>query len=305
MKKLIVILFLFNLSSTIYGQQDALYSQYMFNPFAINPAYAGSRNSISTTLLHRSQWLGLDGAPHTQSFSMHSKIGASGLAIGGSFAHDVIGPSRNFYTALTGAYHLKLNIGHLAFGLRTGLFNSILNQGLVSFDNQSDDFNTGGKQSALAPSFDFGTYYYSNRFFAGISVNHLTKHKLNFSAFPNNSSIYLKRHYMLNVGAVFETSKNLALKPSFLLRYSEGSPLSLDVNMSILYKAKWWLGVSIRNLNSLVFLTEFNITNYFRAGYAFDLSLNKLKSFNNGSHEIFIGFDFVKENDKNISPRYL
>jgi type IX secretion system PorP/SprF family membrane protein len=305
MRKLIVAILLLNLTSTAYSQQDALFSQYMFNPYAINPAYGGSRNSISTTLLHRSQWLGLDGAPHTQSFAIHSKIGESGLALGGALAHDVIGPSRNFYTSFSGGYHLKMKVGHLAFALRAGLFNSILNQGLVSFEDQSDAFNTGGKQSALAPSFDFGTYYYSNRFFVGLSVNHLTKHKLNFSAFPDNSSIYLKRHYMLNVGAVFEVSKNFALKPSVLLKYSEGSVPSLDANISFLYKAKWWLGVSVRNLNSIVFLTEFNFTDYFRAGYAYDLSINKLKSYNNGSHEIFIGFDFSKGSDKNISPRYL
>ena len=305
MRKLFVPILLFSLADTGYSQQDALFSQYMFNPYAINPAYGGSRNSISTTLLHRSQWLGWDGAPHTQSFSIHSKVGESGLAFGGNLGHDVIGPSRNFYTSISGGYHLKLKVGYLAFALRAGIFNSILNQSLVTFEDQSDNFNTGGKQSALAPSFDFGSYYYSNRFFAGFSVNHLTKHELNFSAFPNNSSIFLKRHYMLNVGAVFETSKNLALSPSLLLSYSEGSPLSLDVNMSFLFKSKWWLGISVRNLNSIVFLTEFNFTDYFRAGYAFDLSLNKLKSYNNGSHEIFIGFDFAKGKDKNISPRYL
>ena len=305
MKKLILIFFICMSSGLSFGQQDALFSQYMFNPFAVNPAYAGSRSSISTVLLHRSQWLGIDGAPHTQTLSIHSKIGETGLAIGGNLAHDLIGPSRNFYGAFTGAYHLKLKVGYLSFGLRGGVFNSTLNNDLISFADQTDQFNTTGKQNSLVPSFDFGTYYYSNKFFAGVSVNHITKHEFNFSNFPANASIFLKRHYMLNVGAVFTVKKDIALKPSVLLRYAEGSPLSLDVNFSVLFKQFWWVGVSMRNLNSIVFLTEFNITDYFRAGYAYDLSLNQLKGYNKGSHEIFIGFDFVKGRDKNISPRYL
>lgn len=277
----------------------------MFNPFAINPAYAGSRSSISMVALHRSQWLGLVGAPHTQTFAIHSKVGETGLALGGNLAHDVIGPSRNIYGSFTGAYHLKMKVGYLSLALRGGVFNTILNQDEITFNDQSDNFNTGGKLSALVPSFDFGAYYYSNRFFAGFSINHLTKHEFNFSAFPTDASIFLKRHYMLNTGAVFKLTNDVVLKPSVLLRYSEGSPLSADLNVSMLFKSFWWIGVSLRNVNSLVFLTEFNITDYLRAGYAFDLSLNALRPFNNGSHEIFIGFDFVKGKDKNISPRYL
>jgi type IX secretion system PorP/SprF family membrane protein len=305
MKKTISILLLLFSMNLAFGQQDALFSQYMFNPFSINPAYAGSRSSISLVALHRSQWLGLNGAPHTQTFSIHSKIRETGLAIGGNLAHDVIGPSRNLYGAITGAYHLKMKVGYLSFALRAGVFNAILNQDLVTFHNQIDQFNTGGKQSAMVPSFDFGAYYYSNRFFAGLSVNHLTKHEFNFSSFPTDATIFLKRHYMLNTGAVFTAGKNILLKPSILLRYSEGSPMSADLNISMLYKSFWWIGASLRNINSIVLLTEFNITDYLRAGYAFDLSLNKLRSFNNGSHEIFIGFDFVSRKNKNISPRYL
>ena len=286
-------------------QQDALFSQYMFNPFAINPAYAGSRNTISSVVLHRSQWLGLDGAPNTQTASIHSKIGESSLAIGGNLAHDKIGPNRNFYGALALGYHLKMPIGQLSFAIRGGIFNSTLNRDLLTYGDPLDDFNLSGKANALAPSFDFGAYYYSNRFFAGFSVNHLTKHNFKYNGFPSDASVFLKRHYMLNVGAVFLANENIALKPSVLLRYSEGGPPSLDVNFSVLFKQFWWIGVSSRNLNSLVFLTEFNITDFLRMGYAFDLSLNKLKSYNNGSHELFIGFDFSVKKNQNISPRYL
>lgn len=290
---------------TANAQQDALFSQYMFNPFAINPAYAGSRSSISAVMLHRSQWVGLDGAPNTQTLSIHSKVKETGLALGGNLAHDKIGPSRNFFGAFTAGYHVKMPIGHLSFALRGGVFNSILDRDLITFDNPNDQFNTAGKVSAFAPSFDFGTYYYSNRFFIGASVNHITKHELNFADYPDNASIFLKRHYMLNTGAVFLVKENLALKPSVLLRYAEGAPPSIDFNFSMLVKQFWWIGLSLRNFNSAVLITEFNIKDYLRLGYSFDLSLNELRKYNFGSHELFIGFDFVAGKNKNISPRYL
>ena len=268
---------------------------------AINPAYAGSRSSISAVLLHRSQWVGLDGAPNTQTFTIHSKIKQTGVALGGNLAHDKIGPSQNFYGAFTAGYHIKMPVGHLSLAVRGGVFNSILDQSLITFDNPNDQFNVSGKVSAVAPSFDFGAYYYSNRFFIGASVNHMTKHQLKFTDFPSNANIYLKRHYMLNTGAVFLAGENLALKPSILLRYAEGAPPSLDVNFSVLYKQFWWIGMSLRNFNSLVLITEFNIKDFLRLGYSFDLSLNELRKFNYGSHELFIGFDFVAGKNKNMT----
>lgn len=277
----------------------------MFNPFAINPAYAGSRSSMSAVVLHRSQWVGIEGAPATQTVALHSKIKETGLALGGNFSHDKIGPSRNFTAAFTGGYHVKMPLGQLSFALRGGIYNSILDRNLITFDTPTDQFNTTGKESAIAPSFDFGAYYYTNRFFIGASVNHLTKHALNFTDYPTNAAIFLNRHYMLNTGAVFLLKENIAFKPSVLMRYAEGAPPSLDVNASFLFKQFWWIGTSLRNFNSVVLVTEFNITDYFRMGYSFDLSLNQLVNYNYGSHEIFIGFDFVTGKNKNISTRYL
>lgn len=305
MKRFIITALIVLSAGLSFGQQDALYSQYMFNPFSINPAYAGSRRSISTVLLHRSQWVGIDGAPSTQTFSIHSKIKETGLAWGLNLAHDQIGPSRNLWGALTGGYHVKMKTGYLSFAIRGGVYNSILNRSLLTFDNESDQFNVTGKESALVPSFDVGAYYYSNKMYAGLSVNHVTKHNFNFSDFPSSAEIFLRQHFMFNVGGVFEINRNFVLKPSAMLRYAAGAPLSADLNISALVHKFWWIGMSFRNLNSLVFLTEFNITDYLRMGYSFDLSLNELRTYNNGSHEIFIGFDFTTGKNENISPRYL
>ena len=293
------------LGLSVKAQQDALYSQYMFNPFSINPAYAGSRNSFSAVALHRSQWIGVEGAPMTQSFSVHTPAGEKRIAFGLNFVHDQLGPSRNIWTAFTSAYHVKMKNAKLSFALRAGIFNSTLNRNLLTFENPVDQFNYGGKDASLVPSFDFGAYYYRDRFYAGLAINHLTKHNFDFSNYPTNTALFLNRHYMLMAGTVLKVKPGLLLKPSILVRYAEGAIPSVDVNFSMLVKNFWWIGASFRNSNSLVFITEFNVTDYLRLGYSFDLTLNKLRKYNSGSHEIFIGFDFTTGSTKNTSPRYL
>lgn len=306
MKKFLVYLFLL-LSCESYAQQDALYSQYMFNPFAINPAYAGSRNSYSAVLLHRSQWVGIPGAPSTQSFAVHAPAGKSGLAWGINIAHDQIGPSRNILAAGTGSYHIRFKESKLSFALRAGIYNTVLDRNQLNFKEDQDQFDIGGKQGAMVPSFDFGAYYYMKKFYAGLSINHLTRHTFNFKDYSDTviSNMSLKRHIMLNTGYVFEMKRDIILKPSLLVKFVPGAPINLDINLSALFYKRVWLGVSLRNTSSIVLMTDINITDFMRIGYAYDLNYNKLGAYNKGSHEIFIGVDFNLKNHQTISPRYL
>ena len=306
MKKVLLFLAII-LSGHLFAQQDAIYSQYMFNPFAINPAYAGSRNSYSAVLLHRSQWVSMPGAPSTQSFAIHAPAMKSGLAWGLNFSHDQIGPSRNISTGVTGAYIIKFKESKLAFGLRAGIYNTVFDRSLLNFKETNDQLDIGGKESALVPSFDFGAYYYKTKFFAGLSINHLTKHRFNFKDFPDSVStnMILRRHFMLNTGYVWELKKNFILKPSLMLKLVPGAPANLDINLSALLYKKVWLGLSFRNKSSVVLMTDINITDFMRIGYSYDISVNKLSTYNKGSHEIFLGFDFNLKNTQTISPRYL
>jgi type IX secretion system PorP/SprF family membrane protein len=303
-----VILFIFIvLSCQSYAQQDAIYSQYMFNPFAINPAYAGSRNSYSAVVLHRSQWVSMPGAPVTQSFALHAPAGKSGLAWGINFAHDQIGPSRNVMAALSGAYILKFKESKLSFGLRGGIYNTVLDREQLNFKEQNDQLDIGGKESAMVPSFDFGVYYYMMKFYAGLSITHLTKHTFNFTDYDDSvvTNMALRRHLMINAGYVWEIKKNFILKPSFLFKAVPGAPVNLDVNISALIYKRVWFGLSFRNNTNLVFMTEVNITDFMRIGYAYDLNYDKLGNYNKGTHEVFLGFDFNLKNQQTISPRYL
>ncbi|MBK9190935.1 MAG: PorP/SprF family type IX secretion system membrane protein [Crocinitomicaceae bacterium] len=173
----VVFLFVFTALDSS-AQQDAIYSQYMFNTFAINPAYAGTRNSMSAVILHRSQWVGIDGAPTTQTATVHAPINKYNIAWGVNLAHDRLGPTRNILAAGTAAYHVKLRNSKISFALRAGIFNSILNKGMLSFKEDGDVFDQGGVVSAVIPTFDAGMYYYKNEIFYRVVCNAHCKSKI-------------------------------------------------------------------------------------------------------------------------------
>lgn len=310
MKKFYKILFastalLFCSSNEVQAQQDAMYTQYMFNPMAINPAYAGSREAISAVLHHRSQWVGFDGAPSTQTLAVHSPIGETGLATGVNMSLDRIGAFSNMMAFGTVAYHLKLGPGKLSFGIRGGVYNSRLDNNKLTFQSQGDATNQGGIVSSAVPSFDAGLYYYTNNWFVGASANHITKHNFQFENVPTANATFLERHYTLMGGTAIEMNENIVLKPSARVQYVGGAPLSFDANFSVLLKKKLWLGASYRFNSSVALIAEYNITPALRLGYAFDLSTTQLISHNNGSHEVFIGYDFRLKGKGIVSPRYL
>lgn len=306
MKKITVILsvVLLMFTDTSYAQQDAMYSQYLFNPFIINPAYAGSRESFSSVLLYRDQWSGIDGSPKTSTFSMHGPMKNKRVALGAQIMTDQIGPTNNLSAMMTYAYHLELGPGKLSMALRGGFYNSRLDVNKLQGRDQ-EDFSNLGSVDALAPSFDFGMYYYTNRFFAGVSSTHLTQQRLGYNNFPADANVHLNRHYFANIGGVFEMGENVLFRPSALIKYVEGAPVNVDVNSSFLLYKTVWLGASYRINQAMVFMMELNITEQIRLGYSYDYLLDPMQNVGKGAHELFIGYDFQIFKDRTVSPRYL
>ncbi len=287
------------------AQQDAIYSQYMFNPFAINPAYAGSRNAVNVVLLNRNQWLGLDGAPTTQTVSAHVPMNGKNLAWGVQFSHDQLGPTNNLLALATTAYRLKLETGTLHFGLRGGIYNSIFDQTKLNFREENDLVDVQQKVSAIVPTFDFGIYYYTDKFYGGLAINHLTEHQLNYNDALENQNYFLSRHFFVNAGYVFMTNSKFLIKPSVLVKYAGPSTLNFDFNINMLFNERFWIGLGIRNTSSANLLVDVNVTDYLRIGYSFDMNMTKLNHYSYGSHEFLIGFDFNLQKSPVISPRYL
>ncbi len=292
-------------AASVHAQQDPMVSQYMFNGLYLNPAYAGSHDYWSSTLTFRNQWVGLEGAPETAIAAVDGPISAKNMGLGLILLHDKIGVTRQNTAILNYAYQLKLNKNSkLAFGINAGFsqFNARLTDLTVWDQDQVFDSDITSK---VIPRLGVGAYYFGKKHYVGISIPTLFAYQkdLNFN-FDLSRASFLRRHYLLTAGYVFDVAKNLKLKPSVLFKYVENTPLEVDFNLSAVYQNKFWLGTSFRTYDAVAVILEYQTNSFFRVGYSYDITVSKLRKYSNGSHEIMIGIDFGKELVKVKSPRY-
>jgi type IX secretion system PorP/SprF family membrane protein len=255
----------------------------------VNPAYAGLRESLSVNILSKSQWIGVEGAPKTGTFSIHSPVGEK-LGLGFSAIFDEIGPLKDTYVYADFSYTIRVsNEGQLAFGLKGGFSFQNINPDLFRF-NTAQSFNNDFNNK-VSPNFGTGIYYFEEKFYVGASIPNI----LNTSFFQRNSGSVStpskSSAFFLTSGYVFDINRNVKFKPSTMIRYSEGFPLSVDVSGNVFFEEKLELGISYRYDQSVNFLAAINVNNNFRFGYVYDYTLGDLSTFNNGSHEILLMFD--------------
>ncbi len=304
MKKIVLGAFILLSCFESVAQPDPVYSQYMFNQFVINPGYAGVRNSMAAVLVHRTRWTGIAEAPSTSSFSIQTPLNKKSFAFGFNTSADRLGPVTNILAGVSTAYHVRLNKAKLSFGLRAGLYGRGINGSKLDFKDVADPLFTAERQTSTRPSVDFGMFYYTRNFYVGLAVNHIGTNEFSFSAFPD-ATFNLRQYTTLGIGYAFELNENVVLKPSLLLKKSDGFDANLDVNVAALFYKKFWFAISVRNQTNLNFLLDLNVLENLRVGYAYDLFFNSLNKASNGTHEFFVGFDLVKDEVKTISPRYL
>ncbi len=306
MKKLLKLFTICIFSATsAHAQQDPMVSQYMFNGLYLNPAYAGSHDYWSSTLTFRNQWVGLEGAPETAIAAVDGPISVKNMGLGLILLHDKIGVTRQNTAILNYAYQLKLNKNSkLAFGINAGFsqFNARLTDLTVWDQDQVFDSDITSK---VIPRLGVGAYYFGKKHYVGFSIPTLFAYQkeLDFN-FDLSRASFLRRHYLLTAGYVFDVAKNLKLKPSVLFKYVENTPLEVDFNLSAVYQNKFWLGTSFRTYDAVAVILEYQTNSFFRVGYSYDITVSKLRKYSNGSHEIMIGIDFGKELVKVKSPRY-
>jgi type IX secretion system PorP/SprF family membrane protein len=284
-----------------YSQQDSQYTQYMYNTININPAYAGSREVLSIFGLHRSQWIGLDGAPTTNAFSANTPIGDSSFGVGLSFVNDRIGPSNESMISADISYFIPMSENYkLAFGLKgtANLFNidvnklNIQHQNDPQFQNLTNDFS---------PNVGAGIYLYSDKFYTGLSIPNFFETK----RYKDNSVSITqeKLHYYFITGYVFDIGENLKMKPSVLAKAVEGAPLQVDGSLNFLIYDKLTLGAAYRWDAAWSAMAGFQISNSIFIGYAYDRETTRLQNYNSGSHEVFLRFELFN-NSKMLTPRF-
>lgn len=294
---------------TLYSQQDAQYTQYMYNTVSINPGYAGSRGHMSMAALHRSQWVGLDGAPKTQTFNMHTPVGYRGMGLGISVVNDQIGPTSETYFDLDFSYTIQTSAdARLSFGLKTSAH--LLD---VRFSELNQDIsNPGGPdptlqqdiQNRFSPNIGGGVYYHTQRFYIGLSVPRI----LETTHFEESSLSTAKEQINLYfiTGYVFELDAFWKFKPTILSKIVQGAPLQLDLSANFMYNEKFIMGAAYRWDAAFSALAGFQISPSFLIGLAYDREITELGQavFNDGSFEIILRYDFIKVLDNLKSPRF-
>lgn len=291
------------------AQQIPMFTHYMYNTLSVNPAYAGSRDALTITALHRSQWLNFSGAPVTQTLTMHAPLRSENLGIGLSVANDKIGPTNNTSIFADFAYIMRVSDkGRFALGLSGGV--NIFQAKLASLqlDQQVDPVFQNDISNHTTPNFGFGAYYYLPRFYAGLSVPNLMENK--YSEIQQSNGSYLvakeRRHYFLIAGAMLPLGDKLAFKPTALLKVTDAAPAQADITASFLIMDRLLLGAMYRTGDAAGALVGIDITQQLHLGYSFDWSFG-VKTFDNnmGSHELVLRYDFIFSDKRQIhSPRY-
>lgn len=284
------------------AQQLPQFTQYMYNTISINPAYAGSRETLSVVGLHRSQWVGLEGGPTTQTLSVHSPLRNEKIGLGLSFINDELGFQNFSYLYGDFSYTIRVSENsQLAFGMKAGFTSYSLDADFRL--SESNDPVIFGYQDRWKPNIGTGVYWHSNRWYLGLSAPRI----LNTDYSGDEEFQSLERiSYYFTGGYVFDLSENTKLKPAMLLKATNGAPLSFDLTANFLFYEKFWVGGSYR-INELAqaigAIADFQVSKQLRIGYAYEYPLSELSAYTSGTHEVLLMFEIFKS--KRIkSPRY-
>lgn len=302
------------------AQQDAQFSQYMFNGIYINPAYAGYKEQLNVSGFYRNQWTGITGAPKTTSLAVDAIANDGNVGLAFQISADGFGAQRNLGAYANYAYRLRLNYdgtSRLALGLgvgvvQLGIDGAKLNPNDVEVDQPL------GMQSSTVPDARVGIFFSNDKFYAGISMDNLVARSLDKEQYP-----FIPKpvpHYYLTAGMLLPLSEDIQLKPSFLIKDDHGGPTSLDLNTFIILGDKLWIGGGYRTAiklydksylqsdlqsqNSAVAALQVFANSSFRLGYAYDFSVGPLQGYSGGTHELSVTYYFPRRNQRMFTPRY-
>jgi len=288
------------------AQQDAQYTQYMYNTLSINPAYAGSRDGLSALLLYRTQWVGLDGAPDTGTFNIHSPFGdEQNIGLGLSVVNDRIGPTQETYFDVSFSYSINTSDdGRLSFGLNGGGSLLDIKYSELSAYNNGDVLLQSDIDNKFSPQIGAGVYYRNaDKWYLGLSVPNILETKYFDDASLSQASE--RMHFYLMGGYVFDINQDLKLKPAFLVKQVSGSPLQADVTANALYKDKFTFGLAYRWDAAVSGLLGYQVSESLMLGFGYDREVTDLgqTKFDAGSFEVFLRFE-PRDLTKILSPRF-
>lgn len=291
------------------GQQDAMFTHYMFSTALINPAFSGSTQGLTLVGMNRIQWVTFDGAPTTQAVSLHSPIFTKNNGLGLSISNDISGPQRT--SGIVIDYSYKLNITEnsgFALGLKAGTNVMNIKLSELGINDETDPaFNTD-IESKILPNFGFGTYYYNEFLFIGFSIPKLLKNDFHGNTFINltNGNSEESLHYYILGGATFKLSETVSFKPSFLIKTTNAAPTEMDLSGLLYFSEKFWAGAMLRTGDAIGILVGMRVSEQIQIGYAYDFSYGlSTLNYNGGSHEIMLKYSFIYRQKNTVtSPRH-
>ena len=283
------------------AQQEAHFTQYMDNTLFVNSAYAGSNGALNATAIHREQWVGIDGRPRSTTFSLHTPLKYESIGLGATVVNDIVGPIQQTQLYADFSYTLKFkgSPGKLSFGVKGGvnMLNSRTDQ-LTTTDPNDPEF-IYNVQNQINPNFGAGVYYRAPAWFVGLSTPRILE-----SGIGSSLTAKERRHYYLIGGVVFDIARQWKLRPTTSIKVTDGAPLSIDLSAAAIYNEKLWLGLTHRFGDSFGAFVQYQITPQFKAGIAYDQTVTQLASYNVGSYEVLLSYDFYWKDKGVKSPRY-
>lgn len=290
----------------VHGQKDAQYTQYMYNTVTVNPAYAGSRGHLSIAALYRNQWLGLDGAPRTQTLNVHSPVGYRGVGLGLSVVNDKIGPTSETDFGIDFSYTIPISWnGNLSFGLKASAHMlDIRYSELDEFEIDPQLTSQQDIQNKFSPNIGAGVYYHTDRFYLGLSAPRILE-TTHFDESSVTTSLEQFNLYLIG-GHVWDLNRNWKFKPALMAKVVQGAPLQLDLSANFMWNEKFIGGLAYRWDAAFSGLFGFMVSEQMMIGVAYDREITELgaASFNDGSIEIILRYDFIRNIGNFRSPRF-
>ncbi|MEK6477880.1 type IX secretion system membrane protein PorP/SprF [Catalinimonas sp. 4WD22] len=270
------------------AQQSPIYSHFMFNRLAINPAYAGSQDQLNITALHRRQWENFDGAPTTSALSAHTYLKEKNIGIGLLASNDQVGIHTDNRLYLVYAYKIKTKMGTLSMGLQGGFSRLSSDFNKLNLKSEKDALMTGFK-SDFNPNFGTGVYFSNQKFFAGFSIPYLLNNKLS-SADEALSQAQESRYYLLSTGVVLDINREIKVVPSALFRVQEGNAVGMDINANVVLSDILTIGATYRTEYAASVLMGLKMSENLSMGYSYDLNTSDIGKYSDGTHEFMVNY---------------
>jgi type IX secretion system PorP/SprF family membrane protein len=293
MWKISLFFLLFIISVNVRGQVMPVTDQYVLNPILINPGYTGGREALNIALFYRRQWVGINGAPETLTFSADAPVSDNKVGLGFSIITNKIGVTREKSISTSYSYKVETGDVKISLGLRAGIFSTNTRWSDLIVLDPGDEQYLADSKAYIVPDFGFGTYLSYNHYFAGLSIPRLLGYKFNYD--KNRYSLKVepgKYNYILNTGYLIDIAPDIKFFPSVLLSASPSERMLMDFNAHFGFSEKIWTGITYRSNKSIAALFQLAITTKVKVAYSYYRDYNLLGRYNNGSHEIMLRFEF-------------